>query len=225
MPRLKPNTFKEVYCRVCGALNMVKRNQMGPTSWGAAMAGKESFYDEFQCPNAEYPWHKEAVKMQREMEETTSQRVKQLYQQDLEEILAEHDCKLPESGEYLIVFDEIKQMKQKIMENGENYITIETGWRGEPTCNSIYFYDQHFYVILPDFNHKYDLEDYHTFAEAFNNPMLNRIDEFTISVTSDVFTATEIISRMKNLVVNEKIILINGEPVQVKKAPPNYYHR
>ena len=223
MPRLKPNTFKEVYCTVCGTLNNVHRSQKGPTSWASAMAGKESLYDEFYCLHGDQQWHKEAVKLQQELEETASQRVKQLYQQDLNEILAEHGCKLPQSGEYMIVFDEIKQMKQNIMENGENYITIETAWRGDPTCNSIFFYDQRFYVILPDYDHKYDLEDYHTFAEAFNNPMLNRIDEFTISVTSDVFTVNEIKSMMKNLVINEKLILINGEPVQFKFIPPKLF--
>ena len=215
MPKLKPNTFQSVYCPTCGTLNTVHRSQKGPKSWGGAMAGIESLYDEFTCPHAEETWHAEAAELQQKLEGTTSKRVRELYRLDLEEILAAHGCQIP-SGELYVVFDEIKAMKADILSSGKNYLSIEYLFGNERKRNAIYFYDQRFYLILPDYEIEGDLEDFRSFAEAFENPLLNMAIESTTAVDSEVFSAEEIKGMVTFVVKEEKTILINGEEHRVK---------
>ena len=219
MPKLKPNTFQSIYCPVCGTLNTVKRNQLGPTNVASAMAGIESLYDEFDCPYFNEPWHAEAVELQQKLEETTSKRVRELYRLDLEEILAAHGCQIP-TGELYVVFDEIKAMKADILSNGKNYLTIEYLFGNERKRNAIYFYDQRFYLILQGYEIEGDLEDFRSFAEAFENPLLNMAIETTTAIESEVFSAEEIKGMVTFVVRGEKTILINGEEHRVKYIPP-----
>ena len=219
MPKLKPNIFQSVYCPVCGTLNTVKRNQVGPTNWASAVAGIESLYDEFDCPYFNEPWHAEAVELQQKLEETTSKRVRELYRLDLEEILAAHGCQMP-TGELYVVFDEIKAMKADILSNGKNYLTIEYLFGNERKRNAIYFYDQRFYLILQGYEIEGDLEDFRSFAEAFENPLLNMAIETTTAIESEVFSAEEIKDMVTFVVRGEKTIMINGEEHRVKYIPP-----
>ncbi|PKO05726.1 MAG: hypothetical protein CVU41_10735 [Chloroflexi bacterium HGW-Chloroflexi-3] len=161
-------------------------------NWTSAVVGNESLYDKFQCPHAGQTWHQEAAELQQKVEETTSKRVRELYRLDLDEILAAHDCHLLESGAFEVVFDEIKEMKANILANGINYFSIEFMVGEELWRNSIYRYDQRFYVILTDYEHDDDLKDYSTFSEAFANPLQDRTTEFTTAITSSVFSVQEI---------------------------------
>ena len=219
MSKLKPNTFKEIYCPVCGMLNLVQRSQKGLTNWASAIAGIESLYDEFTCPHSEEAWHAEAAELQQKLEETSSKRVRELYQLDLEEILAAHGCQMP-TGELYVIFDEIKAMKADILSNGKNYLTIEYLLGNERKRNAIYFYDQRFYLILQSYEIEGDLEDFRSFAEAFENPLLNMAIETTTAVESEVFSAEEIKEIVTFIVREEKTILINGEPHRVKYVLP-----
>jgi uncharacterized protein YjbK len=184
------------------------------------MAGINHLYDDFYCPNAEETWHREAADLHQKIKETSSKRVRELYQLDLEEILTAHECQLPESGEYQIVFEEVQALKKDILQNGKNLYTIEFAMDDGPASHSIYFFDQKYYVVLSDYEFEDDLKDYSSFEEAFDNPLLNMAIEYTTSISSSVFSVEEIKKMVTFLDPAEKTILINGEPVRVKYEPP-----
>lgn len=185
----------------------------------SAMAGIKSLYDEFDCPYFNEPWHAQASDLQEKIEETTSKRVRELYQLDLDEILAEHGCQVP-TGELYVVFDEIKAMKENIISNGKIYLSIEFDFAGDMKRNAIYFFDQRFYLVLQSYGIEGDLEDFRSFDEAFENPLLNMAIETTTAVESEVFSAEEIKGMVTFIVRGEKTILINGEEHRVKYLPP-----
>ena len=53
-----PGTKDAVACGVCGTPMNVKRNALGPTSFGEAMTGKKHLHDCFTCPYVKEYWHK-----------------------------------------------------------------------------------------------------------------------------------------------------------------------
>jgi len=53
-----PGTKEAVACGICGVPMNVKRNVLGPTGFGEAMAGKKHLHDCFTCPQANKDWHK-----------------------------------------------------------------------------------------------------------------------------------------------------------------------
>ena len=91
----EPNAQKSLECNICGAECLVKRNLPVPLGFIAAMAGldkpRDKFYDEFSCPNLKEKWHKQAVKLVKEIQKTPSKRIAQLMQQDLEDLLHENN--------------------------------------------------------------------------------------------------------------------------------------
>jgi hypothetical protein len=220
MPKFKPNTFKEIYCPVCGTLNIVERNQMGPTFHVEGMQDIDVLHDLFYCPNEEQDWHMEATDLRYKIQGISSEQVCELYQRDLDEILEAHACHLPESGKFLIVYDEIRQLKQDILAKGKEIYTIEFEMDYGPERHSIYFFDKKFYLVISDYEFEDDLKDYSTFAEAFANPVLNTAIENTAAITTSVFSVEEIKKMVKFLIFDEKTILINGEPHRVKYLPP-----
>jgi len=52
--------FEDVFCGVCGELMLVKRNELGPTSFAEAMDGSRHHHDHFYCQNIEEKWHRQA---------------------------------------------------------------------------------------------------------------------------------------------------------------------
>jgi hypothetical protein len=86
----EPREIRERYCKVCGTLCEVKRNQTGPTGWVEAMARRARLHDFFYCPHSKKEWHKQALKIVLAIEETPSKRVAALMHQDLLDLLAEH---------------------------------------------------------------------------------------------------------------------------------------
>ncbi len=89
-----PGTEQTIRCHVCNTECDAKRNVYGPTSFATAMAKNFRLHDMFVCPHADTAWHEQALRLVRAIEETPSKRVAQLMQQDLEDLLGEHNIRL-----------------------------------------------------------------------------------------------------------------------------------
>ena len=87
-----PGTVDRRICQVCGTVCLVRRNQIGPTSWAGAMANAETAHDYFFCPHSKEPWHEQAVALLQAIENTPSKRIAALMQEDLVDLLTEHGC-------------------------------------------------------------------------------------------------------------------------------------
>jgi len=90
----KPGQVEEKFCQVCGAQCLVKRNEVGPTSYMQAMARAQTVHDYFYCPNMKQEWHDQAMDLVEEIENTHSKRVAELVWLDLKELLSQHGCSL-----------------------------------------------------------------------------------------------------------------------------------
>ena len=86
----QPGEVAEMHCRVCGALCEVRRDVMGPTSFGASMARIKKAHDVFQCPNAAQDWHGQATELLQAMEDSPSKRLVELMRLDLQDLLRDH---------------------------------------------------------------------------------------------------------------------------------------
>ena len=92
----EPNAHQSLKCNICGAECLVERKLPVPLGFVAGMAGldkkpPDKFYDKFSCPDLKKKWHKQAVKLVKEIEKTPSKRLAQLMQQDLEDLLHENN--------------------------------------------------------------------------------------------------------------------------------------
>lgn len=83
----EPGKQEEMHCKVCGSLCDVERGVLGPTSFMEAMGRRGKMHDMFQCPYSEQPWHKQALRLVKEIEKSPSPRLIELMRQDLEDIL------------------------------------------------------------------------------------------------------------------------------------------
>lgn len=220
MPRLKPNTFKEVYCPDCGTKNTVIRNQVGLTTWWEWKAKRGRLHDDFRCPHWDEDWHKEAEALHHKIEEKSSGQMRELYQLELDELLAAHGCQLPESGVFRVVFDEVREMRGNIIMFGKNYLTIENEKGDKLERYSIHYFDNRFYTFMPDYEFEDDMKDFMTFAEAFENYQLNTIINDTTSIYSDVFAVDQILDMMKIKVTQDRTVLINGKTCWLRYDPP-----
>mgnify|MGYP000942782430 CR=1 FL=1 len=86
----KPGVVKERTCLVCGTICSVKRDQLGPTSWGGAMAHKVNLHDFFYCPHMDEDWHEQASELLQSIEDTPSKRLAGLMKLDLEDLIKEN---------------------------------------------------------------------------------------------------------------------------------------
>ena len=82
-----PGVHESMDCNVCGSKMVVERNQYGPTSSVAAMAGFQSHHDSFSCPNSGKTWHNQAIALMKEVKRTSSKRLKEMLQEELDMIL------------------------------------------------------------------------------------------------------------------------------------------
>lgn len=93
----EPNVHQSLKCNICGAECLVERDLPVPLGFVASMSAelrkkpRDKFYDEFSCPNLKSKWHKQAVKLVKEIRKTPSKRLAQLMQQDLEDLLLENN--------------------------------------------------------------------------------------------------------------------------------------
>ena len=82
-----PGEVGEMACKVCGTTCTVDKNCYGPTGFAAAMGGLSCKHDLFECPNKDFRWHEQALRLVIELEKTPSPRIAALMKKDLEEIL------------------------------------------------------------------------------------------------------------------------------------------
>jgi len=82
-----PDGADQMECRVCGAVCDVTRGVVGPTSFAGAMAGCKTKHDSFKCPNADLPWHKQALDIFVLIEKNPSPSLKKIMQGDLKTII------------------------------------------------------------------------------------------------------------------------------------------
>lgn len=87
----EPSAHQSLECNICGAECLVERNLPIKSGFIAGMGGLDKPRDEFSCPNLKKKWHKQAVKLVKEIEKTPSKRLAQLMQQDLEDLLHENN--------------------------------------------------------------------------------------------------------------------------------------
>ena len=85
-----PGEKEKVDCNVCDSRCEVKRNVFWYKDFGSAMMKKKSRFDQFKCPLAEKDWHKKLEKLTLEKRETASSKIKQLLEEEIGEIKAEH---------------------------------------------------------------------------------------------------------------------------------------
>jgi hypothetical protein len=85
-----PGEKEEMDCNVCESRCEVTRNLFGYHDFGSAMMKKKSRFDQFKCPLAEEEWHQKLEKLILEKRETASSKIKQLLEEEIEEIKAEH---------------------------------------------------------------------------------------------------------------------------------------
>ena len=87
---MPPETKDSMSCKACGSECNVQRNQYGPTSFGAAMAGISNRHDVFTCPYSGEEWHQKAIRLLGEMEATASDGIRTIIRQDMEALVREH---------------------------------------------------------------------------------------------------------------------------------------
>jgi hypothetical protein len=75
-------------CLVCGAVMDVERNVNGPTGMAEAMGGGKHLHDAFSCPNAQEGWHRQALMLRKEAQETASARLKRSLLAEADDICA-----------------------------------------------------------------------------------------------------------------------------------------
>ncbi len=77
----------DVHCGVCGDMMLVKRDCYGPRSYAQAVAGGNSLYDEFTCPNMAAGWHTQVVALRREANRTSSGKITAMLKDEIEQVL------------------------------------------------------------------------------------------------------------------------------------------
>jgi len=84
------NTVQNMNCPICGQQMAVKRDQSGPRSWAAAMAGGNGngeLHDFFYCEQAHTPWHEQALKLYQGVEDSPSALVSEMLKKEIELIV------------------------------------------------------------------------------------------------------------------------------------------
>ena len=77
-------------CQVCGVDMDVERNGMGATGFGEAMSGRKHLHDTFRCKDRHEDWHMQIFNIREEAEETSSDKLRKLFLDEVDEILAKH---------------------------------------------------------------------------------------------------------------------------------------
>jgi len=86
----EPGKYKSIKCRVCGTECSVRRNTVGSRSFVSALEGRKSSFDKFICPHSEKSWHQKMEGIYLEKEKTSSDRLKNMLQREIEELKEKH---------------------------------------------------------------------------------------------------------------------------------------
>ena len=84
---VEPGTLEAMTCVTCGSACSVTRNATGPTTWAAALAGRSTPHDRFECPHAHQKWHDQAADLQEALGDCPSPRLARLIRLDLRDAL------------------------------------------------------------------------------------------------------------------------------------------
>lgn len=79
---------QQLNCRVCGQLLTDRPRCVGPTGFVEAMAGHAHEHDAYACEYSDTAWHERALRLVREIKQTSSPRVAAIMKRDLDEVLA-----------------------------------------------------------------------------------------------------------------------------------------
>lgn len=82
-----PGTKKSMKCRICDSVMDVRRKVYGPTGFAEAMAGGGHNHDEFRCPHTEEDWHKKALRIVKESNKTSSDKLAKMLRDEAQEIV------------------------------------------------------------------------------------------------------------------------------------------
>jgi hypothetical protein len=88
----EPGSVKEARCRVCGEAMAVRRGVVGPTGWAQATAIAAGVmggtpHDTFACVFSGEPWHRQALALKRQAEETPSRRLERALLDEAAEVV------------------------------------------------------------------------------------------------------------------------------------------
>lgn len=89
-----PGEVMQRNCLVCDSVCLVKRDQLGPTSWAGAVAKVSTPHDYFYCPHQDEDWHKQALELLLAIEKTPSKRMAGMMEQELSDLIRKN---LPEA--------------------------------------------------------------------------------------------------------------------------------
>ena len=84
------NTASEMKCKVCNSVCEEARGVCGPTSFVDSVFGKSHMHDSFFCPYSNEDWHREALGLLEEIEETHSKTIRNIMTLDLKELVEEN---------------------------------------------------------------------------------------------------------------------------------------
>ena len=79
-------TIHSMDCQVCGD-KMDVESYYGHTSWVGAMSKRKERCDKFICPNINDDWHKQAVEVQYEADQTKVPSLRELAMNDVRKIV------------------------------------------------------------------------------------------------------------------------------------------
>ncbi|MFM8273044.1 MAG: hypothetical protein ACKODX_12020 [Gemmata sp.] len=88
----EPGQHATLHCRVCGEPLSLTPDVVGPTGWAHAMAiraGRASAirHDVFRCRFGGEPWHRQALALRREADDTASERLAMLLTNEADEVV------------------------------------------------------------------------------------------------------------------------------------------
>ena len=85
---LSPGKGHEINCNVCNRRCLVQRNVQGIKVKYASGTGLDVSHDKFYCPNSDKNWHKDAVSLFEEYQQTFSKSISRIIKKDLDDLLA-----------------------------------------------------------------------------------------------------------------------------------------
>lgn len=79
---------EEVFCGVCGDKMGERRNVDGPTGYAESMSGSSHLHDAFVCPYSDEDWHKQAVALRSQANQTPSLKFAEMFREEADQIIS-----------------------------------------------------------------------------------------------------------------------------------------
>lgn len=87
LKRHPPGLVEEEFCSVCETKMDVTRDVKASRGFAAAMGGSNWDRDEFRCPEAQEAWHRQALEIIREAENTASSAIEKILLDEKDDIV------------------------------------------------------------------------------------------------------------------------------------------